>query len=256
MSSGHFDTIVIGGGQAGLAMGAALRERGRSFAILEAGPRVGESWRTRWDSLRLFTPAKFNGLPGMSFPGEDFTFPTKDEAAAYLEEYAARMELPVQLGTRVERLARDGGRFAIEAGQRSYTSDRVVVATGAYSHPWTPELSRRLDRSIVQLHSSEYRNPGGIPHGDVLVVGAGNSGAEIAIELARAGRRVSLSGRPTGRIPADSLGRVLGGKPYWWLISRVLSERTPMGRKVKRISASGSAPVLWVGSRRQQEPEV
>jgi putative flavoprotein involved in K+ transport len=197
MSSGHFDTIVIGGGQAGLAMGAALRQRGRSFAILEAGPRVGESWRSRWDSLRLFTPAKFNGLPGMPFPGEPFSFPTKDEVAAYLEDYAAKMDLPVRLGARVERLARDDGRFAVDAGSRACTADRVVVATGSYANPWTPEHARGLEPSIVQLHSSAYRNPGQVPQGAVLVVGAGNSGAEIAIELARAGRRVRLAGRPT-----------------------------------------------------------
>ncbi len=244
MSSRHFDTVVIGGGQAGLAMGCLLKEQARSFVILEAAARVGASWRSRWDSLRLFTPAKFNGLPRVPFPAEAFSFPTKDETADYLEAYAARLQLPVRTGTRVERLARDGGRFALEAGSQEYTCDRVVVATGAYPHPYRPDIASLLDPSILQLHSSEYRNPGQIPAGDVLVVGAGNSGAEIAIELARAGRRVGLSGRATGRIPASSLGRLFGGGPYWFLISRLLSERTPMGRRVKEVSARRGTPLI------------
>jgi putative flavoprotein involved in K+ transport len=244
MSSESLDTVVIGGGQAGLAMGYHLGRAGGSFVILDAGARVGESWRNRWDSLRLFTPAKYDGLPGMPFPGADFSFPTKDETAEYLERYARQFDLPVRLQTKVDSLARVDGHYEVTAGQRRFSAPRVVVATGAFHHPALPPYASQMRSSIRQMHSSSYRNPRQLPAGGVLVVGAGNSGAEIAIEASAAGRRVWMSGRDPGRIPADRLGRLFGGRLYWWVLSRLLSDDTPVGRSVKRKSLLHGSP--WI----------
>ena len=246
MSTEHFDTIVIGGGQAGLAAGMYLRQQGRSFVILEAGDQIGQSWRNRWDSLRLFTPVKFSGLPGMPFPGDDFYLPTKEEVADYLDSYARHFEMPIRLATRVNRLVRDGSHLVASCGSRNYSAERVIVATGAYSNPYTPDFASKLTSSVLQLHSSAYRNTSQLPPDEVLVVGAGNSGAEIAVEAAVAGRRVWLAGRDTGRIPADVLGKLFGGRPYWWMISRLLSEGTPIGRKVKSIAMMRGTPLIGV----------
>ncbi len=196
----HVDTLVIGGGQAGLAAGYELARRGRDFVILDAHDHVGDSWRIRWDSLRLFTPASLNGLPGMPFPAPGEHFPTKDELADYLETYAARFALPVQLGVRVDELTRDGDRYLVSAGVRRLAANHVVVATGAYATPGLPAFASQLDPAITQLHSLDYRNPGQLRDGRVLVVGAGNSGAEIALELA-ATHQTWLAGRDTGHFP-------------------------------------------------------
>jgi putative flavoprotein involved in K+ transport len=244
MSSESLDTVVIGGGQAGLAMGYYLGRAGGSFVILDAGARVGESWRNRWDSLRLFTPAKYDGLPGMPFPGADFSFPTKDETAEYLEQYARQFDLPVRLQTKVDSLARVDGHYEVTAGQRRFSAPRVVVATGAFHHPALPPYASQMRTSIAQMHSSSYRNPRQLPAGSVLVVGAANSGAEIAIEASAAGRRVWMSGRDPGRIPADNLGKLFGGRLYWWVLSRLLSDDTPVGRSVKRKSLLHGSP--WI----------
>lgn len=245
-----FETVVIGGGQAGLAAGYYLARRGSSFAILDENPRTGDSWRRRWDSLRLFTPAKYNGLPGMPFPGEDFYFPTKEEAASYLEAYARQFHLPVKQPVKVNALARgeEGYRLSTSAGELA--ARNVIVATGAYRRPHTPAFARDLDPAIWQVHSSAYCNPAQVPAQNVLVVGAGNSGAEIALDLARAGKRVWLSGRDVGRIPADKLGRILGGRPYWFLTSRVLSLRTPIGRKMAEVVHAHGAP--WIRAKPEE----
>ena len=197
----HVDTVVIGGGQAGLAAGYYLARQGRDFVILDAHGRIGDSWRKRWDSLRLFTPACFNGLPGLPFPARGDHFPTKDEMADYLEAYAARFALPVQLGVRVDALTREGDRYLIAAGPRRLVANHVVVATGAYATPRVPTFAGQLDPAITQLHAADYRNPGQLRAGPVLVVGAGNSGAEIALELATP-HPTWLSGRDTGHIPS------------------------------------------------------
>ena len=180
----YVETIVIGGGQAGLAAGYHLRGHGRPFLILDAGERVGDSWRDRWDSLCLFTPAHFSRLPGMPFPTRNWYFPTKDEMGDYLEEYAEHFELPVRSGVSVHRVERAGDRFLVSAGELRLEASNVIVATGAFRIPKVPSFAAQLDPRIVQLHSSEYRNPGQLLAGDALVVGAGNSGAEIAYELA------------------------------------------------------------------------
>jgi putative flavoprotein involved in K+ transport len=194
------DTVIIGGGQAGLAMGTELARQKRDFVILDAQPRVGDAWRARWDSLRLFTPARFDGLPGMPFPGDGLSFPTKDEVASYLEAYAAAFELPVRAGTRVDRVHREGDRFVISAGSRRWDALNVIVATGGCQAPRVPEFAAELAEQVVQLHSSDYHNPGQLPPGPVLVVGAGNSGAEIARDVAET-HSTSIAGTPSGELP-------------------------------------------------------
>lgn len=194
------DTVVIGGGQAGLAIGAELAHQGRDFVILDASRRVGDGWRLRWDSLRLFTPARFVGLPGMPFRGDPLSFPTKDEVASYLEAYATTFDLPVRTGVRVDRVRREGQRFVASAGSLRWESQNVVVATGGCQVPKVPGFADELDEHIVQLHSSDYRNPAQLPAGPVLLVGVGNSGAEIARDVAST-HPTWIAGSPSGEIP-------------------------------------------------------
>ena len=231
----RIETVVVGGGQAGLAVGYHLARRGRPFAILDANERIGDAWRRRWDSLRLFTPARYDGLPGWPFPAPAWSFPTKDQVAGYLEAYAARFELPVRTGVRVDRLSRDGERYVMTAGRHRYEADQVVVASGGYQRPRIPAFAAELDPGIVQLHSSRYRNPSQLREGGVLVVGAANSGAEIALEASRE-HRTWLSGRHPGQEPFRPGGR--GDRLWlpviWFLATRVLTVRTPMGRAVQR----------------------
>ena len=230
----HFETVVIGGGQAGLATGYQLARRGLPFVILEANDRIGDSWRKRWDSLRLFTPARYNSLPGMSFPAPGMRYPTKDETADYLEAYAARFDLPVRTGVTVDRLSKEEDRFIVTAGDLRLEADNIVVASGAYHSPRVPVFAHELDPAIIQLHSSEYRNLSQLREGGVLVVGAGNSGAEIAIEVSRH-HRTWLAGRDTGQEPtrAGSLPDRVLVPAMWFLASRVLNVNTPIGRKVR-----------------------
>jgi putative flavoprotein involved in K+ transport len=193
-----YQTIVIGGGQAGLAAGYFLAQRGNGFAILDEHKRTGEAWRNRWDSLRLFTPSKYNGLPGSPFPKPDFYFPTKDEVADYLEEYAGHLSLPVRHGIKVEALSRSDQGYRLSTSAGSFHARNVIVATGAYQKPYTPAFAGELDPAILQLHSSAYCNPQQVTVQNLLVVGAGNSGVEISLELARAGKRVWLAGSDVG----------------------------------------------------------
>jgi putative flavoprotein involved in K+ transport len=172
----RFETVIIGGGQAGLSVGYQLAKRGRQFVILEANGRIGDSWRKRWDSLRLFTPARYNGLERFPFPADGWSFPTKDEMADYLEAYAARFELPVRTGVRVEKLYRDDDRFVVETQADIFQAENVVVAMADFQRPRVPEFAKELNPDIVQLHSYEYRNPSQLHDGGVLIVGTGNSG--------------------------------------------------------------------------------
>ena len=159
-STEEFETVVIGGGQAGLAVGYYLKKRGRSFVILDANDQIGGSWRTRtWNSLRLFTPARYDGLPGWGYPGPGWSYPTAKELADYLEAYALRFELPVRSATAVNRLAKEGERYVVDCGERRFMADSVVVATGFYGTPSVPDFASELDPRIVQMHSSEYRDP-------------------------------------------------------------------------------------------------
>jgi len=180
----EFETVVIGGGQAGLAVGYYLKKHGRSFVILDANDRIGGSWRTRtWNSLRLFTPARYDGLPGWGYPGPGWSYPTARELADYLEAYALRFELPVRSATAVKGLAKEGERYVVDCGERRFVADNVVVATGFYGMPSVPDFASELDPRIVQMHSSEYRDPSQLRPGGVLLVGAGNSGADIGMEV-------------------------------------------------------------------------
>ena len=243
----ELDTLVIGGGQAGLAVGHELSLRGVPYVILDAERRTGDGWRRRWDSLRLFTPARFSGLAGMPFPSHPSHFPTKDEFADYLESYVQRFALPVRHGVRVDRLSHDGERFVIEAGRQRMTADQVVVAMANYQQPKVPSFAADLDQEIVQLHSSHYRNPDQLPSGSVLVVGSGNSGAEIALELS-ADRQVFVAGRYPGHLPfeVDSPAghAFLGRLVLRVLFHRVLTVATPLGRKAKPAFTRGSMPLI------------
>ncbi|MFY9586089.1 MAG: NAD(P)-binding domain-containing protein [Actinomycetota bacterium] len=233
METERFETVVIGGGQAGLKAGYYLAKAGRPFVILDANERTGDAWRKRWDSLRLFTPARFNGLPGWKYPARPHYFPTKDEMADYLEAYAARFKLPIRHGVSVDRVTKEDDRFVITSGGRRFEADNVVVATGANRVPKMPAFAAQLDSRIVQMHSSEYKNPTQLRDGGVLVVGVGNSGAEIAYELVQS-RPTWLAGKESGQIPVPHGGqRARMFFPVFRFVGHfVLSFGTPIGRKV------------------------
>jgi putative flavoprotein involved in K+ transport len=243
------ETLVLGAGQAGLAVGYHLAQRDLPFIIVDANERVGDSWRKRWDSLRLFTPARYNALPGMAFPGPPHSFSTKDEVADYLEAYAGGFGLPVRTGVRVERLSRNGSRFVVEASNRHFDAQNVVVAMASHQVPRVPPFAHELDPDIVQLHSGEYRNPSQLREGPVLVVGVGNSGAEIAVEVVKE-HPTWLAGKETGHVPfrieraaarfvfLPLMFRVIG--------HRVLTVRTPIGRRMRPKLVSHGAPLVRV----------
>jgi putative flavoprotein involved in K+ transport len=229
-----FQTVVIGGGQAGLAVGYFLARQGENFIILDKNARTGDAWRCRWDSLRLFTPSQFDSLPGKPFPAAKNYFPSKDEVAAYLEEYARQFNLPIRHNVNVENLRRTGQNYQVSTGSGHIFARNVIVATGPFQLPYTPSFSSPLDPGIFQMHSSAYFNPKQIPVKSVLVVGAGNSGAEIALELSRAGKQVWLAGRDVGRVPANSpLGKLFDGRLIWWVMTRLLTLDTPIGRRMQ-----------------------
>lgn len=237
MSGQHVETVIIGAGQAGLATGYHLARLGREFLIIDEIERVGDNWRCHWDSLRLFTPAKYDGLPGLAFPADPWSFPGKEEVAAYLELYAVVNDLPVRLRTRVDRIrARTSGGFAVQVGADEITCDNVVVATGTRGRtPHVPALAGRLHPSIRQLHSTEYRRPSQLPDGPVLVVGASHSGCEIAYEVAQR-VPVTLCGRDPGSepfTPGSGWDRIF--TPLLVSVARhVLTRRNPLGRKLMR----------------------
>ena len=247
-----FHTIVIGGGQVGLSVGYYLARQGRPFLILDANQRVGDSWRQRWDSLRLFTPALFDGLVGMTFPAPPFSFPTKDEMADYLAAYARRFQLPIRNSIRVERLTRAGNRYVVEAGSHRFEADNVVVAMSSYQVPRVPAFARELCSDIVQMHSSEYRNLQQLKPGGVLLVGAGNSGAEIAVEVARE-HTTWMSGRDTGHVPfrIDGLPArlFLTRLLFRGVFHRLLTVATPLGRRERRRMFTQGTPLIRVKPR-------
>lgn len=230
----RLDVVVIGGGQSGLAAGYYLAQQGRPFVILDAADRVGHAWRSRWDSLRLITPSPYNDLPGLAFPRETGAFPSKEQTADYLDQYARTFRLPVRLGARVTALRRSaGGGYRVELGGEALEARAVVVATGTFQKPYFPVDRSEVSPDVAQIHTSEYRNPQALPVGDTLVVGCGNSGNPIARELS-ATRRVYQS---IGQMMA-SPRRVLGKDLFWWLYNLRLMEVTvdsPLGRRLRRL---------------------
>ena len=250
-----FDVIVIGGGQAGLSVGYHLaRAGGFRFVILDANERIGDSWRSRWDSLRLFTPARFNGLDGMPFPAPRSYFPTKDEMASYLESYAARFRLPVRTAVRVKRLFERDGRYVVSTGSQELEARQVVVAMGKYQLPKVPRFAAAMSGSITQLPASEYRNLSQLrPAGAVLLVGAGNSGADIALEAARGGHETWLAGQSPGEVPFRPEGfygrNVLQPLVIGLVFHRLLTVETSLGRKIRLSALHKAAPLIRVKSR-------
>ena len=244
----RIQTIVIGGGQAGLAVGYHLAKRRLPFLILDANQRVGDAWRNRWDSLRLFNPARYAGLPGLAFPARGDSFPTKEQMADYLADYSKRFLLPVRNGIRVDRLWKQGDRFIMTAGHEQFECENVVVAMANYQVPRVPEFAADLDPRIVQLHSHEYRNPSQLQEGGVLVVGVGNSGAEIAIEAAHT-HPTWISGKETGHIPwpIDSLiARFFLVRLVRFVGHHVITVGTPIGRKLRPKLLSTANPLVRV----------
>jgi len=244
----HVETVIVGAGQAGLATAYHLERRGRDCLVLDAHQRVGDNWRQLWDSLRLYSPARYDALPGLPFPAEPWACPGKDEVADYLEQYAAHHDLPVRLGVRVERLSRDGEGFVLHTSGGVISCDNVVVATGTFGRtPSIPAFAGELDPGILQLHSSEYRRPGQLADGPVLVVGASHSGTDIAHELALTHETV-LAGRDCGEIPVPIESRRM--RMVWPALAfawrHVLTRRTPMGRKAMQHVRFHGAPMLRV----------
>jgi putative flavoprotein involved in K+ transport len=245
----HAETIIVGAGQAGLSVGYHLSRRALPFVILDANERIGDAWRKRWDSLRLFTPACYDGLAGMPFPAPAYSFPTKDEMADYLESYASRMELSVRTGVRVDGLSRNGDRFVLTSGDSLFEAGNVVVAMASNQTPWMPPFAHELDSGILQLHAAEYHNPSQLRDGGVLVVGAGNSGAEIALDAA-SGHPTWLSGRHTGHVPfriEGTTARLITPILFPIVFHRVLTVKTPIGRKMRtRILSHHGMPLVRI----------
>lgn len=249
----EIETVIIGAGQAGLSTGYHLQRRGRPFVILDAGARVGDNWRRQWDTLKLYSPAQYDGLPGLPFPAPRWSFPGKDQVADYLESYARHFALPIRLRTRVERVdasgeGNGGEGFAVTTDRTRYLCRNVVVATGTFGRtPRIPAIATELDPSILQLHSAEYRRPGQLGAGPVLVVGASHSGCDIAYEVAQS-RPTILAGRDCGQIPPPLDSRRMRALlPVLLFAARhVLTRRTPVGRKAMAEIRQHGGPMLRV----------
>jgi putative flavoprotein involved in K+ transport len=225
------EVVVVGGGQAGLAIGYCLARQGRDFTILEAAEEPAAAWRERWDSLKLFTPTRYDALPGLAFPGDPNSYPSRDEVAAYLADYARHFALPIELGSRVRSIRKGNGTYLVELGDRTYEADQVVVATGPFQVPRVPAIAERLDPDVAQMHSSAYRTPEAIPRGPVLVVGGGNTGFQIAEELAGSHEvHLSIGSRQTP-LPQRILGRDL----FWYLEATGLLRKTTASRIGRRM---------------------
>lgn len=251
LAAERHEVVVIGAGQAGLAAGYHLAQRGIEFVILEASPRVGDVWRDRYDSLRLYSPAKGDALPGLRFPLPPNSFPTGAQMGDYLEAYVAHHRLPVRTGVRVANLraaADAGGGFLITAGPRTYRADQVIVATGGFQRPYVPDFAQQLDPHIRQLHSADYRNPGQLLDGPVLVVGVSHSGADLAYEVAAAGHRTILSGKDHGQLPfsVDSRRGALAWPIMRFVAWNLLTLSTPIGRKMAPLVRKGGGPLLRI----------
>jgi putative flavoprotein involved in K+ transport len=251
-AAGDTDVVVIGAGQCGLAVSRELTARGVAHAVIEARDAPGDVWRDRWDSLRLFTPARFNGLPGMAFPGSSRYRPTAAEFADYLDAYAEQFAAPLHCGEKATRLAVDSsGGFSVTtktgAGDRVWRARRVVVATGGHTSGALPPESASLDARVAQLHTGDYRRPEDLPGRRVLVVGCGASGVQLGVELAQAGRTVTVAGRPTTSIPGPLL-KAAGGM-WFAFLHRALTRATPLGRKAAPGAIGSGAPLIGISAR-------
>ena len=244
MSERH-EVVVIGAGQGGLAAGYHLKRRGIDFVVLEANARVGDNWRTRYDSLRLYSPAKYDGLPGMPFPLARRAFPTGHQMADYLGAYAAHFEIPVRTGVAVDGLRAAGDRYLISAGERSFDAAQVVIAAGFFRVPQVPAFAADLDPAIRQVHSSDYRSPAQLADGPVLVVGLSHSGADLAMEAVQSHPTI-LSGKGHGQMPfsVDSRRGQLAWPVMKFVASNLLTLRTPIGRRMAPRIRRGGAPLL------------
>jgi len=242
------NTIVIGAGQAGLSTGYHLHKLGQPFVILDGNARVGDQWRAQWDTLRLFTPAKYDGLPGLPFPGDRWNYPGKDEVADYLESYAAHFDLPIRSSTRVDTLERVDGRWAVDVGSERILADNVVVATGTFGRtPSLPDFAVDLDPAIRQLHSSEYRRPGQLKPGPVLVVGGSHSGCDIAYEVAETHKTV-LCGRDPGQLPVrpGQRGQGLFWPVFLFIGRHLVTRRSPIARAAMEELRFHGGPMIRV----------
>jgi putative flavoprotein involved in K+ transport len=242
------DTVIIGAGQAGLTTGYHLQRRAIPFVILDANTRIGDHWRRQWDTLRLYSPSHYDGLPGLPFPAPRWTFPGKDDVGDYLETYARTFDLPVRLQTRVQALDRDDDGYVVTTDRGRFTCRNVVVATGTFGRtPLVPDLAAEIDPTVLQLHSSEYRRPGQIGAGAVLVVGASHSGTDIAYELAETHPTI-LAGRDCGEIPPrlDSRRMHVLFPVLIFAWRHVLTRRTPMGRHEMSHVRFHGGPMLRV----------
>ena len=238
----HREVVVVGGGQAGLAIGWQLARQSRDFTILEASAQPASAWRDRWDSLKLFTPVRYDSLPGLPFPGDPDSYPGRDDVVEYLTGYAEHFDLPVELNSRVGSVRSDDGGYRVAVGGRMYEADQVVIATGPFQVPRVPPFASALHDDVVHLHSSEYRTPSAIPPGPVLVVGGGNTGFQIAEELAATHEvHLSIGSRQTP-LPQRILGRDL----FTFLDRTGLMAKTVdsrLGRRLKdRETLIGSRP--------------
>jgi putative flavoprotein involved in K+ transport len=238
----RFDVAVIGAGQAGLAMGYFLAQEGRNFTILEAADSIGAAWRTRWDSLVLFTPRRYDSLPGLPFPGDPDGYPGRDEVISYLERYASTFELPVELDSTVQKLTPVTGGFLLDVGARTVEAQQVVLATGPFQTPRVPAFASELAPDVFQVHSTGYQRPSDVPDGTVVVVGGGNTGFQIAKELSTTHIvHLAIGSRQTP-LPQRLLGRDL----FWWLTKTGLIKKTVesrIGRRARdRDTLIGSSP--------------
>jgi putative flavoprotein involved in K+ transport len=236
------DVVVVGAGQAGLAMGHYLARQGRRFMIFDRADSVAVAWRERWESLTLFTPRRYNGLPGLPFPGDPDGYPDRDEVICYLEHYTEAFELPVELNSPVRKLTANDSGFLLDVDGRTILVHQVVVATGPFQTPYVPQIAGRLAPEVFQTHSTGYRNPGDVPGGTVLIVGGGNTGFQIAKELSATHEvHVSVGSR---QMPLPQ--RLLGRDLFWWLTkSRLLytTVESPLGRRMQhRETLIGSSP--------------
>ena len=253
MKKEHFNSVIIGAGQAGLASAYYLRKINDDFIVLDEGNQVGDSWRQRWDSLKLFTPSQHDGLPGFPFPAKRGSLPTKEEVADYLLNYVEKFTLPVQSDTKALELFKTSDGYEIVSSKGKVYAKNVIVATGTNPIAYIPAFASDLDKNIIQIHSSEYKNPQLFPASDTLVVGAGTSGVEIAIELSES-RPTMLSGKATPHVP-DFILRYFG-RLYWWFAHNIVTTRTPVGRKARPIIINSGAPLISVSMKNVNEAKV